>query len=729
MSEPEARVSHSSGVQIGSGNRQVNVGVDAASLPSPQSPRAGSVVHNLPPESKVFVGRDLEELAGRLNGETGVVVGQAAVHGLGGIGKSELVNQYARARLSRHSLVWWITADGPESLGLGLAALTRQLHPVATLADAEAWATGWLQDNSGWLLVLDNVEDVTDITALLGRISGRGQVIVTTRRDLGVAIWAKLGLAPLRLGVLDREASADLLLRLTGHTDRDGADRLAAELGDLPLALEQAAAYIGQHSGTSFDDYRALVTAQFARAAGNAGYGGAADRSVAAVWSVTMDTILSQDALAGLVLDVLSCLAPDDLPDDVLAPLAEEPVDVTDALALLASYSMINWAAGMVSVHRLVQAVTRNAQTADTTAKMQDLAADLLKRAIPPDPISNVSGWPRWTVLLHHVDSVYRGLPEDHESDDMLFVVDRAATYRQHQGQTKRAVEDFERVLSDLQRLLGADHPTTLTARNNLAYAYQSAGRVEAAVEELEKLVADQRRVLPADELNALVSRSNLAFAYRSAGRIDAAIDVCEKALADIRRLLGEDHRFTLLSRNNVADLYTLVGRVDEAIDEFERILADRRRVLGEDHPDTLVSRINLASAYQAAGRIEAATDECEKALTDSRRVLGEEHPDTLTVRNNLAGAYLWQGRTDEAIAEYRTVLVQRRRVLGDDHPDTFASWRNVAYACQAAGRVTEAIDEYERALTEAVPVLGPAHKTVLDMRTSLDDLRHTTQP
>jgi tetratricopeptide (TPR) repeat protein len=635
----EVRVVNSQGVQIGPGGTQTNIGVDAGNLPPPQSIGAGTVVHNLPQASAVFVGRDLKVLADQLDGDdAGVVVGQAAVHGLGGIGKSELVNHYARAYLSRYSLVWWITADTVDGLGLGLAALTRRLHPAGTLADAQAWAVGWLQGNTGWLLVLDNVEDVNDITDLLGTIGGRGQVLVTTRRDLGAARWARSGLTPLRLGLLTRESSVDLLTRLTGRReDVDAAGLLAAELGDLPLALEQAAAYISQHDQMSFDDYRTLLSDQFDRVAGDAGQGGTADRSVAAVWTVTMTATARTNPLATWVMDVLAWLAPDGLPDDVLTPLANNPADVDDALAVLVSYSMISRAAGIVGVHRLVQAVTRNTQqAAGTAAAVQELVVGLLEAAIPDDPVNNVPGWPRWDALLPHVDILARNLPIDHRLTAMYYIEDRAATYRQFQGQTGAAIDGFEKVVADYRRVLGNDHPSTLTSRNNLANAYQSADRVADAINEYEKVLADRRRVLGEEHPSTLTSRNNLASAYQSADRVAEAIDELEKVLADCQRVLGKDHPFALGSRNNLASAYQAAGRAAEAIDELEKVLADYRRVLGEEHPSTLTSRNNLAGAYQAAGRVAEAINESVEVLADARRVLGPNHQLSMVIANNL---------------------------------------------------------------------------------------------
>ncbi|MEV6842191.1 tetratricopeptide repeat protein, partial [Actinoplanes sp. NPDC051411] len=702
-SEPvgyDARISGGQ-VQVGSGNTQNNIGVDAGRLPPPQRVGEGTTIHNLPRPSAVFVGRDLSVLADQLDGDdAGVVVGQAAVHGLGGIGKSELVNHYARRYLSRYSLVWWITADGAANLQLGLAALTRRLHPVGTLADAQAWAIGWLQAHTGWLLVLDNVEDVNDVADLLGVVGGRGQVVVTTRRDLGAARWAMSGLTPFRLGVLSRRAAVDLLTGLTGHDDAEAAGRLAAELGDLPLALEQAAAYIAQHDRMGFDDYRQLLDDQFDRVASNAGHGGKAGRSIAAVWTVTMTAIARLNPLAAQVLDVLAWLAPEGLPDDVLAPLGGNPADIDDALAMLVSYSIISREAGLIGMHRLVQAVTRNTQVAaDTAVSVRERAVDLLAAAIPDDPINNVQGWPRWNALLPHIDTLAGNVSADHELVDLLLIGDRAATYRQFQGQIDIAIVQFQAVLADLRRVLGEGHPYTLISRNNLALAYRVAGRTVEAIAELEAVLASLRRVLGEGHPSTLTARSNLASGYQDAGRTVEAVAEFEAVLADQRRVLGEDHPDTLISRSNLALAYRAAGRTVEAIAELEAVLADLRRVLGEGHPSTLTARSNLASGYQDAGRTAEAIAEFEALLGDRRRVLGEDHPDTPTTRSNLAGAYQVAGRTAEAVAGFEAVLGDRRRVLGEDHPDTLISRSNLAGAYQVAGRTAEAVAGFEAVL------------------------------
>ncbi|MFI6300143.1 hypothetical protein ACIBEJ_51730 [Nonomuraea sp. NPDC050790] len=197
-----------------------------------------------------FVGRQeaWQELATTLESGTGTGVISQAVVGLGGVGKSELALQYAFARRLDYDLVWWIDADSPAQIQAGLArALVAGTDSVAAAQaspeEAAAWALAWLAGRAGWLLIFDNVEEPPHLEPHLARLTS-GHVLITTRRDVG---WQRLGVTPLRLDTLPRQASIRLLGDLIGppHAAHAAAlDELAAELGDLPLALTQAGAYI-----------------------------------------------------------------------------------------------------------------------------------------------------------------------------------------------------------------------------------------------------------------------------------------------------------------------------------------------------------------------------------------------------------------------------------------------------------------------------------------------------
>ncbi len=220
----------------------------ALAVPHPASVDLPDVMRGLPRRpARVFEGRGdaLGVLEAALAARGGVVVAQA-VYGLGGVGKSELALQYADTRQREYRLVWWITASDAGQLEAGLAGLAGRLCPPAatagTTAKAAGWAIGWLQAHDGWLLILDNVEDTAYVEPLLGQV-GAGHVVITTRRDVD---WTRLA-DPVLLDVLDPAAAVQLLLRrIGGHEadDKETAGQIAADLGFLPLALDQAAAYI-----------------------------------------------------------------------------------------------------------------------------------------------------------------------------------------------------------------------------------------------------------------------------------------------------------------------------------------------------------------------------------------------------------------------------------------------------------------------------------------------------
>jgi len=282
------------------------------------------------------------------------------------------------------------------------------------------------------------------------------------------------------------------------------------------------------------------------------------------------------------------------------------------------------------------------------------------------------------------------------------------------------SIELYEQVLAERERVLGADHPDTLTVRNNLAGAYKSAGRLAEAVELFERVLADRVRVLGPDHPDTLAARNNLAGAYYSVGRFGEAIELFERVLAERERVLGSDHPDTLTTRNNLAGAYYFAGRFGEAIELLGRVLAERERVLGPDHPDTLTTRNNLAFAYHSAGRFDEAIELYERVLADQERVLGPDHPDTLTVRNNLAFAYHSAGRFGEAIELFERVLADQERVLGPDHPGTLTTRNSLAGAYEDVGRFGEAIELFERVLADQERVLGPDHPDTLNARDNL---------
>ncbi|WP_283112136.1 tetratricopeptide repeat protein [Streptomyces halobius] len=696
--------------------------VPAADLQAPPG------LDNLPVRPDTFVGRarELERLDAALSCAGQTVI--QAVHGLGGIGKSTLAAHWAATRPHGHAPVRWINADSSATVQQGLAGLATALQPaLAKALTAEALAeraAQWLATHTGWLIVLDNVNDPADITGLLARARS-GRFLITSR--LATA-WTN-ATTVLRLDILDPDESLDLFTCITTaqHPERDldGAAELCKELGHLPLAIEQAAAYLAQNPLTTPRAYLHLLVEHPAAMYRHGAATTPAERTIARIWNITLDRITELQPQAADLLRTLAWYAPENVPTTLTGPA--DPPTRNAALGLLTAYNMItpDLATGTLAVHRLVQALARTPDPDDPHRpptlihQAREQATANLHTALPTT-WDTPATWPTWRTLLPHIDALTDHTTHDTDTPTTADILNRTGAFLDSQGQPARAVTHLHRALTDRVRVLGEDHPDTLASRNNLAGAYRAAGDLGRAIELYEQTLTDRVRVLGEDHPDTLASRNNLACAYESAGDLGRAIELYEQTLTDRVRVLGEDHPDTLISRNNLAYAYESAGDLGRAIPLYEQTLTDSVRVLGEDHPSTLIFRNNLAGAYRAAGDLGRAIELDEQTLTDRVRVLGEDHPDTLTSRNNLAYAYQSAGDLGRAIPLYEQTLTDSVRVLGEDHPDTLASRNNLAYAYESAGDLGRAIELYEQTLTDRVRVLGEDHPSTLASRNRL---------
>jgi tetratricopeptide (TPR) repeat protein/transcriptional regulator with XRE-family HTH domain len=709
--------------QLLSGRQTAHQPVEIADRPlgPPGEMRLDAPLVQLPrPPVRVFVGRD--ELLRRLDVHHGGAVVIQAVHGLGGVGKSELALHYCHAHRDDYPILWWINAESPDRVEAGLAELTATVAArtgrtaPALSADAAAWAIGLLAGHPGWLLVLDNVEDPADVASLLGRLSG-GRVLITSRRDFG---WLDLVDASLSLDVLQPAAAAELLMVRSGQDDRETAAELAAELGCLPLALGQAAAYI-KRTRTPMLDYLARLRERPGPLLSAEPPGGIGT-TVGRLWDLTLSTISASQPLAIDLVRVLACLAPDDVPRALLSGLDDDPAAVDMAAGLLASYSMITLDETTVSVHRLVQAVAaERALSAGTISADLRRALHLVRRAQPETGPEQETVWSWWRAMIPHMQAlISRWPPEDPDPDLGRLLID-AGVFLRSQGAYQAAIALDQRAWDITRITLGADHPDTLTSRDHLALGLRAVARYQEAVELWEKTLADRTRVLGPNHPDTLTSQAHLAAGYRALADYAKAVGLWEKTLADRTRVLGADHPDTLQSLTNLAFGYREVGRVEEAVPLDERTLAMRTQLLGPEHPRTLNSRHNLANDYRAVGRYAEAIALHEQTLADRTRKLGPDHPHTIATRSALAADYRAVGRYDEAIRLDEQTVADRVALLGPLHPNTLASRNDLALGYSAVGRHDEAIALWKGTAAEMARVLGSDHPATLAARTNLD--------
>ncbi|MBT2468712.1 tetratricopeptide repeat protein [Streptomyces sp. ISL-66] len=680
-------------------------------LPPEAVAPAGSVkarpgLDNLPYRPGRFVSRtaELDRLDAAMAGHQGRPGGVLlqAVHGLGGIGKSALAAHWAANRAGALGLtpIRWITADSPAGIEQGLAALGMALQPAASkVMTVEALvenAKEWLATHTGWLLVLDNVNDPADIAELLAR-STAGRFLVTSRL---ATVWHD-ATTVIRLDVLDPADSLALLREIVtsgGPRDLAGADELCAELGHLPLAVEQAAAYLAQSPLLTPRSYLDLLKDDPAAMLRRGAVGAIdAERTVARTWRVALDTIAEWQPLAAEVLRIMAWYAPDDIPAGLLDDLAE-PAELADALGTLNAYSMIKIDAGSrsLAVHRLVQSVTRTAdaddphRTPDLVQEARLYATASLLSAAQPCQWQDPATWPTGHTLLPHMDAVARHTPLEADTTKTAKLLNHTGVFLDSQGLAARASVHLRRALAHHERALGPDHLDTIACRHNLAGAYQGDGDLRRAIPLFERALEDAERTLGATHPLTLACRNNLADAHRAAGRTDRALDLLEENVA-LGLLQGTDELSTLAAITNYARAQQAAGNLDEAVRLLEGNIEDCVREFGEDHHLTLVTRHNLTAARLAAGRRLPTAELFEQDLHDMERVLGEDHPDTVLARGDLAYAYKEAGDLDRAVPLLERTLHDMERVHGENHTRTRTIRMALSLAHREAGDLDRA--------------------------------------
>jgi hypothetical protein len=721
----------------------------------------------LAPRPAFLVGRErlLAELDARLTGAPGPRM--VVLCGLGGTGKTSVAVEYAHRHLAEVGICWQFPAEDPAVLAAEFAVLAAQLgvREVVDPRDPVASVHGVLaRAEAGWLVVFDNARDRAALEAFVPP-AGPGQVLITTQNQH----WPP-GQA-LDVSVLDLEVAADFLVDRAGDPDQAAARELAAELGGLPLALEQAAAYM-QATGTALGRYLLLFRDRQADllARGEA-LGHSAD--VAATLGLALSRLAGEAPAAAGLVRLLAFLAPEPIPlalllagsttagllgtevTAVVCPLLRDPVAAGDAITALRRYSLVTLAGdGLVRMHRLVQAITRAQLSAEAAAQWQQAAAALIEGAVPVGA-ELPAAWPLYSVLLPHARTVldltsdgiyqvaqylgYSGsypvardlfqlIAEAYGESDAYGPEHRETLGARHDlarwtgeaGDAGGARDQFTALLPIRERVQGREHPDTLATRHELARWTGQAGDAAGARDQFAALLSIRERIQGPIQPHTLMARHNLAYWSGEAGDAARARDQLAALLPASEQVQGPEHPHTLTTRHNLARWTGKAGDAAGARDQFAALLPVRERVFGPEHPDTLITGANLARWTGEAGDAVGARDQFAALLPVNERTSGAEHPATLTTRHNLA---YWTGQAGDAAGardQYAALLPIRERILGPEHPDTLTTRHNLAYWTGQAGDAAGARDQYAALLPIRERIQGPEHPHTLAARRNL---------
>ncbi|MGX6608286.1 tetratricopeptide repeat protein [Micromonosporaceae bacterium Da 78-11] len=625
-----------------------------------------------------------------------VVVCQVVTGG-GGVGKTQLAAGLAHRCWDTRAvdLLIWVTASSRSRVltTYAQAALDLTGFEDPDPEQAAARLLGWLAStDKRWLIVLDDLTDPGVLRTLWPPVQTPvGRTVVTTRRR-DASLLAGRHVVPVDL-FTSAEARAYLDHKLARHPHLlDGAAELAADLGCLPLALAQAAAYMLDRN-LSCARYRTRLADRRRRLEDLVPEHGALPdehhATIEATWALSIDLAdqLRPRGLARPLIQLAALLDPNGIPTAVFTTAAVcehlsarrpdgRPVDadeISDGLHALHRLNLLTFDTDTVRAHALVQRAVREATSTDHHEQLATVAADALSAVWPAIDAATalIAALRANTTTLANCAEDLLWNPDGHP---LLY---RAGTSLLNAGLYTTAVTYWQHLTDQAERLLGAEHPHTLTARVNLATSYRWAGRTAEAITIDETVLADAERLLGVDHPDTLTARDNLAAAYWEAGRTADAITIEETVLAYLDRVLGVDHPATLNARANLAAIYRQAGPTADTITTQKTTLADFERRRGVEHPDTLTARDNLVNSHWRESRTAYTfTGIIEGTLVDDsgRRQYNAETPDTLIARTNLASSYWQAGRTTDAIGLLETVVTDSEWLLGYEDPNTQAA-------------------------------------------------------
>jgi tetratricopeptide (TPR) repeat protein len=707
------------------------------SLLSPQSAAPGTVATasgrlcGVPARNPLFCGREslLDQIGQAVNESR-----RAALCGLAGIGKTETAIEYVYRNRQRYSLVVWIKADSRQQLHASFIAAARFLelpewnNPDQTLALAAMFH--WFTRHTGWLAVFDDVDDL-DLAKEFLPDSENGHLLITTRMQATTAIAGPLEVEPLNLeegvGLLLRRGkilNSQADLNKLAISDYTAAKTIAGEMGCLPMALDQAGAYL-EETGCGAETYLALWSTNRPKLLAQRPTSSLRNsESVAATWLFSFSELEKSKPQAIDLLKVMAFLHPDAIPEEVLsagsdllgpelAAVVGDPWQLNEVIREAIKFSLLRRDAKSraLRMHRLFQAVLRDSMDQATQASWAERAVRVIEHGFPEAKFAN---WERCAKLVAHAQVCAETIKTWRLSAPYSArLLHELGYYLYQRGRYHEAAGFLETGLSMRQELCGNEHPDyarTLDVNGQLLQAQGKLSEAEASFRAAADML--QNTLGPEHEETARVI-GHLAALKLEQRQLADAKSLFLKALAIAQQALGPEHSSVAQIVNNLAAVFFEQGNYAEAESMFERALAIREKILPAQHPSIAQAYNNLAAVCSRQGRYADAARLYNKALSIREASLGPDHPHVAETLYNLALLYLKQRDGKQAEPHLKRALAIREASQGTDHPSTAEVLASLAELRRSQGALDQAEALYERALHIQETALGKEHPSV----------------
>ena len=676
---------------------------EAPARAEPRFPGSLPPIWNIPHQRNPnFTGREdeLRELRAALtDGHAAAIV---PISGLGGAGKTQLALEYAYRHTADYDAVWWLHAEDSATLTADIAQLAAPLNLAERgLADQQATATAvlvWLSRHPGWLLVFDNARSAATCRSWLPA-AGMGHVILTSR-DPNFRELAR----PLRLPRLPRADAVTFLQKRSGVEEPVAAGELCEAVGDLPLAIALAAAYI-ETNGISIADYAER-------------YRGAPrellDDAVAATWAISFEMLQTEEPSALDLLNLIAFLAPDDIDPRLLAARFPDALQLDRARAGLLRYSLIETRGGKISVHRLVQAATRARLAREGREPEWAEAAVKLVNKVFPFESDKVATWSASARLVRHALTAAghtEGLGVAPETTSRL--LNEVGLYLRNRAQLAEAERSLKRALAIGEKAYGPDHPYVAVLANNIGTILKAQGNLAGALEYTRRALVIGEKVYRPDHPQVAIFANNVGQILQVQGDLAEALEYSLRALAIDEKVYGPDHPQVAIRANNIGGILLDQGDLAGALQYARRALAIDEKVYGTDHPNVARDANNIGQILQDQGDLVGALEYARRALAIDEKVYGPDHPEVATDANNIGGILRNQGNLAGALEYTRRALAIDQKLYGPDHPSVARDANNIGTILQDQGDLAGALEYTRRALAIDEKVYGPDHPKV----------------
>ncbi|KAH8660954.1 hypothetical protein BGZ60DRAFT_530945 [Tricladium varicosporioides] len=706
-----------------------------------------------------FVAREeeLTEIHTKLSGDGSRRT--VVLHGLGGMGKTQLAVAYAKRYKDSYSAIFWLNIKDEDSLKQSFARIARQIlreHPSAPwlskvdmknldeVIDAvKAWQG--LPYNTRWLMIYDNYDNprlasntdptAVDITKFLPEIY-QGSVLVTTRSS-EVEIGHLIQVTKL----VDIRDCLRILLntsRREGLMDNVDATKLAKKLDGLPLALVTAGAYLKQ-AAISFADYLRLYEKSWAKLQKTSPVlSSYEDRTLYSTWNISFEYVERRNVLSAQLLRLWAYLDNQDIwfellqhsgPEDPdwIRELMEDELSFHEAMRVLSDHGLVEvdrpsqelLESQGYSIHGCVHSWTIHVLNREWDYNLARLAIRFVGSHVPGEQATRP--WLIRRRLLQHVarcsSIIVDGLVID---DDMAWICHNLGDFYFYQENSAEAEQMYRRALQVKEKVLGIEHISTLDTVNKLGNAYATQGKLVLAEQMFERALQGKEKILHAEHASILDTVNNLGNLFTQQGKFALAEQMYERALRGSEKVLGIEHTSTLSTVNNLGSFYIGQGKLALAEQMYVRALRGREKALGAEHTLTLSTVCNLGNLYVDQGKLTLAEQMYQQALRGYEKELGAEHKLTLDTVNNLGLLFKDQGKLVLAEQMFERALQGKEKVLGTEHISTLDTVNNLGNLYADQDKLAKAEQMYERALRGKEKALGAEHTSTLSIVNNL---------